>query len=82
MVRILKYIGFFILAVFIVGAVYGTCTVYKAKVYTKNTVLKDLANSQWRQLKGEPKSFEIKSSGLSERQKTIVVKVQDPGFYH
>lgn len=82
MARILKYIGLFILAVFIAGVIYGTFTVVRARVYTKNTVLNDLANFQWRHLKGEPKTFEIKSSDLSERQKTIVVKVQDPGFYH
>jgi membrane peptidoglycan carboxypeptidase len=82
MARILKYIGLFILAVFIAGVVYGTFTVIKARVYTKKTVLNDLANSQWRHFKGEPETFEIESSHLSERQKTIVVKVQDPGFYH
>jgi membrane peptidoglycan carboxypeptidase len=82
MARILKYIELFILVIFIAGVVYGTFTVVTARVYTKKTVLKDLANSQWRQLKGEPKPFGITSSDLSERQKAIVVKVQDPGFYH
>ncbi len=41
----------------------------------------DLQKSQWRYPNGLVKKFDILGNDLNERQKEILIKVQDPGFY-
>jgi membrane peptidoglycan carboxypeptidase len=79
---VFKYTGIGILVTFFIVIAYYSYLVFEARRYTQRTVLEDIKNSQWRPPNGEPKVFDIKSNELSDRQKTILIKVQDPGFYH
>ena len=81
MVKNLKKVGLIAIGILLLGLAYGVYTVFQARAYTQSIVLKDLRQSQWRPFNGQPKSFDISSGALDERQKEIVIKVQDPGFY-
>lgn len=63
-------------------AAYSFYTVVTARKYTRTVIVHDLGNSQWRQFKDEPVNFELRHDDLSPRQLEILLKVQDPGFYH
>ena len=80
--RVLKYTGIGILITSFIVISYYSYVVFEARQYTQSTVLVDIQNSQWRPLNGEPKAFDMKSNELNDRQKTIIIKVQDPGFYN
>ena len=82
MCRVFKYTGLVALIFFIAVLIYYSYAVYEARRYTQRIILQDIQKSQWRSLNGEPKKFDIESSELTERQRKILVKVQDPGFYN
>lgn len=60
---------------------YYLYALYNARDYTQTVILADLKSRQWRPFDGVPKAFEIVASDLTDRQKDILLKVQDPGFY-
>lgn len=63
-------------------AVYYMFSLQTSRTYTHETITLDMQKSQWRDLNGTVRKFEILSHDLSTRQKDILIKVQDPGFYH
>lgn len=79
--RFLKYTGLSLMLIFTSISAYYIFTVYNAKKYTHKVIAMDLQKLQWRQPDGMASKFEISSHDLSERQKEILIKVQDPGFY-
>lgn len=62
-------------------SVYYLYSIQKARKYTHEIISLDIEKAQWRHPNGIIKSFEIFSNDLSKRQKEILIKVQDPGFY-
>lgn len=82
MVKILKRVGLIAVGIVLLGLAYSVFTVFQARAYTQSIILKDLRQSQWRPFNGQPQPFDTSSGDLDPRQKEIVIKVQDPGFYH
>lgn len=82
MKRIFKYIGLFVLIMAMTTCVYYGYCLHAARKYTREIILPNLARSQWRHPGGEVHKFEVWAADLSTRQTRILVKVQDPGFYH
>jgi len=81
MKKFLKYTGLFLLIFLTLISAYYSYILYKAHGYTEKIISKDLQESQWRQLNGAVKKLEILGHDLSKRQREILIKVQDPGFY-
>lgn len=79
---ILKFTGFFILFLLSAGSAYYGYELYSAHHYTKETVLADFADAQWKRPDTPPVPFEITSQELSPRQLEILIRVQDPRFFH
>lgn len=82
MKKFLKYTGMFLLIVVLGAGVYCGCVVLKAENYTRNVIVADITKAQWRHPNGPAEKFEISINDLSKRQIEIMIKVQDPGFYH
>jgi len=82
MKKLFPYLGLFLFIMFAVSTAYYLFSLYKARKYTREVIAFDLKESQWRNPSGIVRKFEIISRDLSERQKDILIKVQDPGFYH
>jgi membrane carboxypeptidase/penicillin-binding protein len=82
MKKLIKFTGLFLTAMIIAISAYYIFVVVNAKAYTHATILKDLKKSQWRSPEGAARKFEIRCQDLSKRQKEILIKVQDPGFYN
>ena len=82
MKKFFKYFGF-VLTITVLGiSVYYIYSLHKARSYTRETILLDFEASQWRYPNGIAQKFKILSGDLSQRQKEILIKVQDPGFYN
>jgi hypothetical protein len=81
MKKFLKYTGIFLLIIFFGISAYYVNSIQEARKYTREIISSDLAKAQWRHPNGIIKRFEIFSHDLSKRQKEILIKVQDPGFY-
>lgn len=77
----LQYFGSFLFIILVALGAYFSHAVYHAKAYTTEIILNDLAKSQWRHPGGMSQIFGIYGHDLSKRQKEIIIKVQDPGFY-
>ncbi len=82
MKKFLKYTGVFLLIIIFVICVYYMYSLHEARKYTREMISIDLEKAQWRHPNGIIKRFEIFSRDLSKRQTEILIKVQDPGFYH
>jgi membrane peptidoglycan carboxypeptidase len=82
MKKFLKYAGLFLLITFFTVCAYFMYSLHVAKKYTREIISLDLENAQWRYPNGITQNFEISSRDLSKRQIEILIKVQDPGFYH
>lgn len=82
MKKIIKYTGLSLL-IFLSGIfVYYGYSIKEARNYTHEIIFSDLAEGQWRRPgDGAVYKFEIFGKDLSKRQKKILIKVQDPGFY-
>jgi len=80
--KVSKYIGIISLFVILTVFSYYSYSVFKARRYTQRVILTDIQENQWRSLNKEPKKNEIKSSDLTDRQRKILIEVQDPGFYN
>jgi membrane peptidoglycan carboxypeptidase len=79
-----KLFKYFCLSLFITLAVGSVCYLYslhKARQYTLAVIAADLEKSQWRNPDGTIHKFAICSQNLSEKQREILIKVEDPGFY-
>lgn len=81
MKKIIKYTGLLLVTILILMSSYCIGVVYNAGQYTEKIISADLRKSQWRQPGGKARKFEMRSRDLSMRQKEILIKVQDPGFY-
>lgn len=81
MKKVLKYTGLFLLTILLGVFTYYLYSIHDARNYTRTIVSSDLAKAQWRRPNGNIQNFEIFSHDLSERQREILIKVQDPGFY-
>lgn len=81
MVKLLKYLGLFVLIAFGASSVYYLYALHQARTYTLEVIAQDLKKAQWRSPNGIVRQFEILGRGLSERQKEILVLVQDLGFH-
>lgn len=77
----LIYFGLFLCITFILGSVYCLHLIYSARKYTHEIISIDIERAQWRYPNGKIQKFDIFSHELSRRQKKILIKVQDPGFY-
>lgn len=82
MKKLLRYLGLFLFTTLTVSSVYYLYSLYKACNYTLEVVASDLKKSQWRTPNGVARKFEVLSNDLSKRQKDILIRVQDPGFYN
>jgi membrane peptidoglycan carboxypeptidase len=80
--KFLKYLGSVLTIAVLTISTYYIYSLYEARIYTKETILLDIEASRWRSPNGIVKEFEIYSDDLTERQKEILIKVQDPGFYN
>mgnify|MGYP003564611128 CR=1 FL=1 len=69
------------LIIFLGISAYYVYSIQEARKYTREIISLDVAKAQWRHPNGIIKGFEIFSHDLSKRQKEILIKVQDPGFY-
>lgn len=81
MKKFLMFSGLLGVIVFVSLSSYYLRVVLSAREYTTQCILIYLHNSQWKQMNGIARSFEIYGHDLSERQREILIKVQDPGFY-
>ncbi|MES9993886.1 MAG: transglycosylase domain-containing protein [Candidatus Thiodiazotropha sp.] len=81
MQKLIKYNGLFLLIVILAIAIYYLYSIHEARQYTREIVLPDLAKDQWRYPSGAIQKLNIYHYDLSERQKEMLIKVQDPGFY-
>lgn len=81
MKRYLKYTLLISTILLAATTAYYLNAVVQAREYTKKVVSMDLAKHQWRKPGEAPVEFELRGHDLSGRQKEILVKVQDPGFY-
>lgn len=81
MKKFFKYVGIVLSITILIVSAYYVYSLHKARNYTRETILPDLKASQWRQPNGAVRQFKILGSDLSRRQKEILIKVQDPGFY-
>lgn len=81
MKKIFKYTAMLLLVAFFGLGTYYLISLRQAYKYTRDAIILDLAESQWRSPDGDPKQFEIFCHDLNKRQKMILLKVQDPGFY-
>ena len=79
--KALKYLLWIVTGFLIVTTVYSIHEIITAREYTKTVILPDLQASQWRQPNGVPHKFELTIHDLSDWQKQVIIKVQDPGFY-
>lgn len=69
--------------VFVSGiSIYYGYSLLEAQKYTREVISLDIEKAQWRRPDGTVNNFELFSNDLSERQKEILIKVQDPGFYN
>lgn len=80
--KILKYIEIISFSIFVTIFTYYTYAVFEARDYTQHVILEDIKKNQWRPLNGDPEQFDVGSGELTERQRKILIKVQDPGFYN
>lgn len=81
MKRFFKYAALLLTALIVTVSTYYTCSLYKARQYTRTTIVPDLQNAQWRPMNGTPENFHVLSRDLTPRQLQILVAVQDPGFF-
>lgn len=81
MKSLLKYSALSLIVTFISITAYYCYAIYSATGYTKRIIMTDLEQSQWRQPEGAPEKLEIVIHDLTDRQRDILIKVQDPGFY-
>jgi membrane carboxypeptidase/penicillin-binding protein len=61
---------------------YYIITIIKAREYTKEIVLKDIQQSQWRYFNGDVHKFNISLDVLTQRRLEILLRVEDPNFYN
>lgn len=82
MKKILKWVALIFAVILISITGYYVQALIKARNYAENTIAADLFLSQWREFKGPTHEFEITAGDLTPRQLTILIMVQDPGFYN
>jgi membrane peptidoglycan carboxypeptidase len=82
MKKIFKYTGMALVIIFVPICAYYLCSLYEARKYTREIISLDLEKAQWRYPNGAIKKFDMFCHDLSKRQTEILIKVQDPGFYH
>ncbi|MDH5217307.1 MAG: transglycosylase domain-containing protein [Gammaproteobacteria bacterium] len=75
-----KKIGLLIIFSFIGITIYSIVVVYQASNYTKDVVLKDLQNNEWRIYKGATQPISLEIGDLSKKQKDWLLSIQDPDF--
>jgi len=80
--KLLKYLALFLFITLSVISAYYLYSLHKATIYTREIIASDLEKSRWRTPNGIVRKFEILSHDLTQRQKAILIKVQDPGFYN
>ncbi len=79
--KAVKYGGIAILSLLACLVLYFSWVTLEARRYTRQVVLTDLKQHQWRPLNAEAETMKIDSRDLTERQREILIRVQDPGFY-
>lgn len=77
----IKYVLTFLVLIFIIISSYYLYCALEARSYTKKVIIPDLKEMQWRRAGFGAVKFQISASELSKKQREILIKVQDPGFY-
>ncbi len=80
MIRIFKYALFLLAGLLIIIFSYYGIEIYRSRIYTDKVVLKDLRHGQWRSPQKAPIKFDIHARDLTDNQRRILLKVQDPNF--